>query len=80
MTLRPRRARARAHARARAARRGVRELLALIDTAEENRRWEFLIYQAAGRPTRAWRGSTDSNEPQQEGISRGATRRQRRLA
>lgn len=41
------------------ARIGVRELLALIDTAKENRRWEFLIYQYA-------QGEEDGQEPQRE--------------
>jgi hypothetical protein len=37
--------------RLRCARGWVREPLALIDTAKENRRWEFLIYQS-GKPRR----------------------------
>lgn len=57
MTLRLRRARARASARC-----GVRELLALIDTAEENRRWEFLICQSARRKyQRKYRKRNENN-------------------
>jgi len=45
------------------ARGEVRELLALIDTAKENRRWEFLIYQSAQREDRR----KNQCEPQWEG-------------